>query len=187
MIVNGNELYLIAPIKNMLTKKVHFQGVSHGASEAGYDIRIKQAIRFVPFDPCFCYPDNAPEWVGDPRGYVSSKWDEPDGKQHGMFNYGKFILASAMEEFDMPGNLVGIVHDKSTWARRGLSVFNTVIESGWKGFLTLELVYHGTEELVIPAGSGIAQVVFHRTNSEMHYSGKYQNQEDKPVEAIKST
>jgi dCTP deaminase len=77
-------------------------------------------------------------------------------------------LASAIEEFDMPNNLIGIVHDKSTWARRGLSVFNTVIESGWKGFLTLELVYHGDEELIIPAGAGIAQVMFHQTMDSGH-------------------
>ncbi len=95
----------------------------------------------------------------------------------------KFVLASAIEEFDMPNNLMGIVHDKSTWARRGLSVFNTVIEPGWKGFLTLELVYHGNEELIIPAGSGIAQVVFHELHTSRAYNGKYQNQEDQPVKA----
>ena len=84
----------------------------------------------------------------------------------------------------MPPNLVGIVHDKSTWARRGLSVFNTVIEPGWKGFLTLELVYHGVEPLHIPAGSGIAQVIFHRTSDHAEYVGKYQNQRNEPVPAI---
>lgn len=96
----------------------------------------------------------------------------------------RFTLASAIEEFQMPTNLVGIVHDKSTHARRGLSVFNTVIEPGWKGFLTLELVYHGWGILKIPAGSGIAQVLFHEVMNPTGYSGKYQNQEDRPVAAI---
>ena len=96
----------------------------------------------------------------------------------------RFSLASAIEEFDMPKNLVGIVHDKSTWARRGLSVFNTVIEPGWNGFLTIELVYHGDEELSIPAGAGIAQVIFHQTLNRASYDGKYQGQADNPVEAI---
>jgi dCTP deaminase len=95
----------------------------------------------------------------------------------------RFALASALEEFDMPASLVGIVHDKSTWARRGLSVFNTVIEPGWKGFLTLELIYHGSTYLRIPAGAGIAQVLFHRTATVARYEGKYQNQPDRPVEA----
>jgi dCTP deaminase len=62
-------------------------------------------------------------------------------------------------------------------------VFNTVIEPGWKGFLTLELVYHGQDELHIPAGSGIAQVIFHEISVPAQYEGKYQNQEDRPVEA----
>ena len=74
----------------------------------------------------------------------------------------RFILASTVEYFNMPKNLVAVVHDKSTWARQGLSVFNTVIEPGWRGYLTLELVYHGSEELYIPQGAGIAQVLFHR-------------------------
>ena len=42
---------------------------------------------------------------------------------------------SSIEFFNMPKYLVGIVHDKSSLARQGLSVFNTVIEPGWKGYL----------------------------------------------------
>jgi dCTP deaminase len=95
----------------------------------------------------------------------------------------RFALASTIEKFHMPYDLVGIVHDKSTWARRGLSVFNTVIEPGWKGYLTLELVYHGWLPLRIPAGAGIAQVIFHQLESRTTYVGKYQDQPDRPVEA----
>jgi len=160
MIVNGESLLQAAPIKNMLGTKERHNGVSHGLVEAGYDIRIKQSIEFK-------------------EGYAI-RWD---GLQSQSLK-GRFVLASAMEEFHVPNNLVGVVHDKSTWARKGLSVFNTVIEPGWKGFLTLELVYHGSDELMIPAGTGIAQVVFHRLELPAAYSGKYQNQEDRPVAAI---
>lgn len=96
----------------------------------------------------------------------------------------RFALASAIERFDMPNNLVAIVHDKSTWARRGLSVFNTVIEPGWRGHLTLELVYHGWKPLRIPAGAGIAQVIFHELYHRTQYEGKYQDQDDRPIAAI---
>ena len=97
---------------------------------------------------------------------------------------GRFILASAIEEFDMPPDLVGVVHDKSTWARQGLSVFNTVIEPGWKGFLTLELVFHGNREVVIHAGAGIAQVIFTSLAHDACYEGKYQNQSTDPTPSI---
>ena len=95
----------------------------------------------------------------------------------------RFALASTVERFQMPDHLVGVVHDKSTWARKALSVFNTVLEPGWNGWLTLELVYHGDGELEIPAGAGIAQVLFHELHSIASYDGKYQGQEDRPVEA----
>ena len=96
----------------------------------------------------------------------------------------RFTLASAIERFQMRNYMVGIVHDKSTWVRRGLSVFNTVIEPDWRGFLTLELVYHGWKPLHIPAGAGIAQVIFHRTEEVASYGdGKYQDQADRPVKA----
>lgn len=160
MVINDVDLVRLSPIVGMVRRKMVAEGTSYGLSEAGYDIRIKQRVKFRPRD-----------------GHISAVVD-------GMFVPDtRFILASAIEEFDMPTNLVGIVHDKSTWARRGLSVFNTVIEPGWKGFLTLELVYHGNGELVIPAGAGIAQVLFHELKLERAYKGKYQNQEDKPVEA----
>jgi len=91
---------------------------------------------------------------------------------------GPSVLASTVEKFSMPDDLVAFVHDKSSWARRGLSLFNTVIEPGWKGFLTLELVNHSTSALHIKAGDPIAQIIFMRMEepAEKPYSGKYQNQ-----------
>ena len=161
MICNGEALIFSEPIKNMLHTKEREHGVSYGLAEAGYDIRIKQNVSFHPYE----------------FGELCVAVD-------GEVSYGRFTLASSIEEFDMPTNLVGIVHDKSTWARHGLSVFNTVIEPGWKGFLTLELVYHGNKVLHIPAGAGIAQVLFHQVMNPALYSGKYQGQANQPVKPI---
>lgn len=163
MFINGKSLLAHAPIKNMETEKLRFEGTSYGLSEAGYDIRIKQSVFF-----------------GIDGVYVT----DTHGRSGVKYTPGKFIIASAIEEFDIPNTLVGTVKDKSTWARQGLSVFNTVIEPGWKGFLTLELVYHGNDTLYIPSGAGIAQVLFGLLSDHGDYgNGKYQNQEDKPVDA----
>lgn len=176
MVINGVALLAAQPIKAMLGCKATEHGVSYGLGEAGYDIRIKQEIRFSRYiDVDMQEPKQPMHHVVAPTPNGWWSWVE-----------GKFCLASAMEEFQMPNNLVGIVHDKSTWARRGLSVFNTVIEPGWNGFLTLELVYHGEEELIIPAGAGIAQVIFSQLAEPRAYEGKYQNQENKPVAARSS-
>ena len=156
-VINGKTLLAKKPIKNMFKDKIREHGVSYGMGEAGYDIRLKQEIRFFPSN------------MG-PLVFVDGHLEE-----------GRFCIASAMEEFQMPSDLVGVVHDKSTWARQGLSVFNTVIEPGWNGFLTLELVFHGSKEILIPAGAGIAQVIFSSLAHDAAYTGKYQNQEDAPV------
>ena len=166
MIYNRKSLLEAAPIKDMLSEKISAHGVTYGMSEAGYDIRIKQSVQFLRTD----------------TGFIAGVM-YPDGPD---FTPGRFALASAVEEFQMPTYLTGIVHDKSSWARRGLSVFNTVIEPGWSGFLTLELVYHGDTDLIIPAGAGIAQVIFHQTSDFALYKGRYQNQADEPVPAIKA-
>jgi dCTP deaminase len=99
---------------------------------------------------------------------------------------GAFALASTLEKFDMPNWIVGIVHDKSTWARRGLAVQNTVIEPGWSGFLTLELTNHGEGEIILPEGTPIAQILFHMLDdpTDIPYDGKYQNQKRGPQEAL---
>lgn len=95
----------------------------------------------------------------------------------------RFAIASTIERFNMPENFVAIVHDKSSNIRRGLMVGNSVIEPGWKGWLTLELFYFGWRPLHIKAGTGIAQAIFHSLAEPASYSGKYQNQENRPVEA----
>lgn len=167
MVVNGNSLYRSSQLLDVPDRKVSKHGVSYGLGEAGYDIRIKQDITFYRLFGLI------------PMVKVV------DGNQVSR-HLGKFTLASAIEKFNMSPSCVAIVHDKSTWARRALSVFNTVIEPGWKGYLTLELVYHGRKKLHIPAGSGIAQVLFHLVQEPANYNGKYQNQENQPVAARSS-
>ena len=160
-VINGKTLLAKAPIREMIPHKLKAHGTSYGLVEAGYDIRINQEIIFRP-------------------GMTMGPTIEVDGQ----LEHGRFTLASAIEEFDMPADLVGVVHDKSTWARQGLSVFKTVVEPGWKGFLTLELVFHGNKEVVIPAGSGIAQVIFTSLAHDASYEGKYNHQADMPVPSI---
>lgn len=117
---------------------------------------------------------------------------------------GEFRLASAYEYFRIPDDVVGIVHDKSTLARLGLTVQNTVIEPGWHGFLTLELKNENArpeptwrdrlcvwrplprgEPLTLPQGTPIAQVIFHKLvrKATAPYAGKYQFQGNGPQAA----
>lgn len=165
MIITGTDLLALAPITDMLTTKEREHGVSHGLGEAGYDIRIKQEIVF---------------WSAEE---YAQQEVVIDGLSHPNES---FVIASSIEHFQMPTNLVGFVKDKSTWARQGLSVFNTVIEPGWSGWLTLELKFNTNKYLKIPAGAGIAQVLFQEISVPTAYTGKYQNAPDMPTPALES-
>src|SRR5690606_17625145 len=104
-------------------------GLTYGLSAAGYDVRIRVDLVL------------APQHRLDPRVGRS------------------FALAVTVEHFDMPSMVLGRVCDKSTLARMGLQVFNTVIEPGWRGYLTLELANHSSETIRLLAGQPIAQVI----------------------------
>lgn len=105
--------------------------------------------------------------------------------EHHVLQPGDFVLASSVERFAMPDDLIAFVHDKSTWARKGLATQNTIIEPGWCGFLTLELTNHSNDIIIIKEGMPIAQIVFQLLDmpAEKPYDGKYQHQKAGPQAA----
>ena len=100
---------------------------------------------------------------------------------------GEARLASTLEHFNMPNDLLGKVADKSTWARNFVAVQNTIIEPGWRGHLTIELSNHSnTVGVEILAGDPIAQIILSLLDepTEQPYAGKYQDQRAGAVAAI---
>lgn len=99
---------------------------------------------------------------------------------------GEFALVTTVEEIELPSYVQGILLDKSTWARQGLSCFNTKFEPGWRGYPTVELVNLGRMSLKIEAGAPLCQMEFHELDepTELVYTGKYQDQKQQPTAAI---
>lgn len=192
MIVNGKELILCRPIKDMLEEKQTAHGVSHGLSEVGYDLRVKQQIRWFPPNPMelfrlyddrdsysFEYYLNALNKAFHGYTEVISENDDI------VRTIGRTALASSVEEFHIPNYLWGELRNKSSHARKFMDwTIGTDMEPGWKGFLTIEIIFHANEPIIIPAGSGVAKAVFHEIKEIREYDGKYQNQADKPVPTI---
>lgn len=99
---------------------------------------------------------------------------------------GRFVLASTIERVSMPDHLQAQLFDKSTWARRGVGLFNTLIDPGFHGFITLEIANHGWRFVRLRVGMPIAQLVFGRLEepTDQPYVGKYQSQRAGPQPAI---
>ena len=161
MILSGQSIRK-ANIFKPFHERTKERDTTFGIGPAGYDVRLV---------------------LGDPMD--DSYIHEQDGVIRRMLTPGDFILAATEEHFTMPDDVLGIVHDKSSWARRGITVQNTVIEPGWRGFLTLEIKNIGHDHVWLYNGVGIAQVVLHRTDEPVDapYEGKYQDQEYGPQKA----
>ena len=100
---------------------------------------------------------------------------------------GTYVLGSSLEKFNIPVDLAMRVLDKSSWARRGVFVQNTIAEPGWNGFLTLEISNDSHEAVTILIGMPICQVTFEMLDepTEAPYTGKYQGQGPRAYEWIK--
>lgn len=99
---------------------------------------------------------------------------------------GDFALGTTVEHISLPVDLMAELKDKSTWARRGIAVQNTIFEPGWRGYPTVEVSNHGPHIVRVPAGAPIGQLIFHVLDepTERPYEGKYQDQPQRPVEAL---
>jgi dCTP deaminase len=167
----SQRISLISPFHERQTDN----GISFGLSSVGYDLTLGKDYAEV--------------------GYTEHNYSEVGRLQKDFFDIAKeaanihlkphqFILASTVEYIKMPNFLVGFIMDKSSLARSGLTVQNTVIEPGWEGVITLEIYNMTNTHLLLKPGMGICQLMFSECMPpESSYStinngkaGKYQNQ-----------
>lgn len=75
---------------------------------------------------------------------------------------GQFILGSTLEFIRMPRHLGAYVLGRSSWGRVGLIVATAVmVQPGYTGTLTLELVNEGDSPICLYPGVRIAQLAVH--------------------------
>jgi dCTP deaminase len=94
-----------------------------------------------------------------------------------------FALATTVEYFRVPRNILTLCVGKSTYARCGIIVNVTPFEPEWEGHATLEISNTSPLPARIHAGEGIAQLIFLEASEECLRSyadkrGKYQSQRD---------
>lgn len=150
---------------------------------------IRHRCQDFPNGPMIApYQDHQSKFAGMSYGLSAAGYDV---RIHGNLTIPPkgFALASTLEWFLIPDDLVMRVVGKSTWERLGLAVHNTVAEPGWYGWLTLELTNHTAAEIVIERGTPIAQMQFEMLDfaTDRPYRGKYMNQPNRPVHAILET
>jgi len=151
--------------------------LSYGLSSYGYDIRLspKQCLIFGKIQSGDCDPKNF-----DPDILRPSELLEDEKGQYFLLPPYGYCLGVAQERLKLPRDITVVAVGKSTYARSGILVNITPAESGWEGYLTLEISNCTGLFNRIYADEGITQLLFYRGKPcETTYQdrkGKYQNQ-----------
>jgi len=87
------------------------------------------------------------------------------------------LLMTTLEHIELPNDIMAFVNLRSTYARLGISIPPTIVDAGFEGELTIEIV--GSEFPVkLEVGERFLHLIFAKTLSpvEKPYHGKYQYQ-----------
>ena len=148
------------------------QGViSYGVSSYGYDVRVGDEFKvFTNVYNTVVDPKSF-----DPKSFVDIKADVC------IIPPNSFALASTIEYFRIPRDVLTVCLGKSTYARCGIIVNVTPFEPEWEGHVTIEISNTTPLPAKIYANEGIAQVLFFQSDEPCARSykdkkGKYQSQ-----------
>ena len=159
---------MISPFEQ---KQVREGKISYGLSSFGYDARVSNEFKiFTDVNSEILDPKNF-----KPTNFVTKKVSEC------IIPPNSFVLASTIEHFRIPKDVLVICLGKSTYARCGIIVNVTPLEPGWEGHVTLEFSNTTPLPAKIYANEGVAQFVFLKGSErpEVSYSdrkGKYMGQ-----------
>ena len=145
--------------------------ISFGLSSYGYDARVSDEFKiFHNIDGTIVDPkDFSPKGLVDRKGPVC------------LIPPNSFALASTVEYFRVPRDVLVICLGKSTYARCGIIVNVTPLEPEWEGHVTLEFSNTTTLPARIYANEGAAQFIFLKSETPCDVSyadrkGKYMKQ-----------
>ncbi len=158
-------------IQPFIEKQVSKGVISFGVSSYGYDMRVADEFKIFT---------NVHSAIVDPKDFSRESFVGYKGKTC-IIPPNSFALGKSFEYFRIPRNVLAIVLGKSTYARAGIIVNITPLESAWEGFVTIEISNTTPLPVKIYADEGIAQVIFFEGDEECLTSyadkkGKYQKQ-----------
>ena len=124
--------------------------ISYGTSSYGYDVRC--STQFKVFT-------NIHSATVDPKAFDEKSFVDVEGEVC-IIPPNSFALASTVEYFRIPEDVLTICLGKSTYARCGIIVNVTPLEPEWEGHVTLEFSNTTTLPAKIYANEGVAQMLF---------------------------
>lgn len=125
--------------------------MSYGISSFGYDVTLANEVKLLCGNKAL-----------DPKAPAPDQWTTVSAPAGGAITIPpfSFALSYSNEYFKLPRNITGLVFPKSSYARCGLNCFQTVLEAGWEGQITLEFSNTTSLPILLYPNEGCAQVLF---------------------------
>ncbi len=163
-----SEHKMISPFED---KQIRQNKISYGLSSFGYDARVSNEFKIFT---------NVNSEIVDPKNFKASNFVTKNVSEC-IIPPNSFVLASTVEYFKIPKDVLVVCLGKSTYARCGIIVNVTPLEPGWEGHVTLEFSNTTPLPAKVYANEGVAQFIFLKGNEtpETTYSdrnGKYMGQ-----------
>ncbi len=89
-----------------------------------------------------------------------------------------FVLLTAEEYVKMPGGVVRLANLRSTLARYSLVIPPTVVDAGFEGNITIEVVNMSPITIVLRRGMRFLHLILVKAEGRAAYAGMYQGQRD---------
>ena len=164
----AKEQEMISPFEE---KQIRGNSISYGVSSYGYDARVADEFKIFT---------NVNTEIVDPKNFKSTSFVSRKGSEC-IIPPNSFVLASTVEYFKVPEDVLVICLGKSTYARCGIIVNVTPLEPSWCGHVTLEFSNTTPLPAKIYANEGVSQFVFIKGNEKPNVTyakrkGKYMKQ-----------
>ena len=137
-------------IKPFVAQQKAGENISYGLSSFGYDVRVSNEFKI------FTDVDSV---IVDPKDFKKNSFVSRTSKEC-IIPPNSFVLASTVEYFKIPDDILVICLGKSTYARCGIIVNVTPLEPGWEGNVTLEFSNTTPLPAKIYSNEGAAQFIF---------------------------
>lgn len=166
MILGAREIHRLINEKQLFVDPLFEDTVR----ENGLDLRIGGEYAIYAYDRTVVKPCELDDQEAKKLFRVVKNVDEV------VIPPNSFVLLTTFEYIKLPNDVVGLANLRSTLARYGLSLPPTVVDSGFEGNVTIEVINNSANTIVLKKFTRFLHLVLVRADDTIPYMGTYRGQ-----------
>ncbi|MEZ0248977.1 MAG: dCTP deaminase, partial [Thermoproteus sp.] len=166
MILAGDEIKRLVSLGRLSIEPLRDDAIR----ENGVDLRIGREYAIYAYEGAAIRPCDLAE--GEARRHFRVVRDAEEI----VIPPRNFVLLTTEEYVKMPNDVAGLANLRSTLARYGLVIPPTVVDAGFEGNITIEVVNESPNAIVLKPGLRFLHLILVKTEGSAKYLGAYLGQ-----------